>query len=267
MPPPKFYSYEEYLDLMADSSGVKMQRETDLIIERFQGSQNIPSGFGPVTFLLDFATKKYFHVHESCLNLFGYPASWFMEFRLDGFLKTWHPSDYHIINEKVFPDNIRFLKTLTTEKYPDIVFSYNYRVLNPKGEYVRTLQRFSYIPGNNIGFPAGMIGVAFDITHFKNDLTIVHTIEETVRYNGSLVNNLLFKKVHPVLEPGELGLMSKREKEILRYMAAGQSSKQIADKLSISINTIHNHRKSMLSKTNCNSSAELMNYAIKHGLM
>jgi DNA-binding CsgD family transcriptional regulator len=55
--------------------------------------------------------------------------------------------------------------------------------------------------------------------------------------------------------------------EILKYMATGQSSKQIADTLSISINTINNHRKSMLSKTNCNSSAELINYAVRHGLL
>ena len=112
-----------------------------------------------------------------------------------------------------------------------------------------------------------MIGVAFDITHFKNDLSIVHTIEETVRYDNSLVNELLFKKVHPILEYKEVKYVSRREIEILKYMAAGLSSKQIADKMFISINTINNHRKNMLSKTNCKSSAELMNYAVRHGLL
>ena len=109
-----------------------------------------------------------------------------------------------------------------------------------------------------------MVGVAFDITHFKNDTTIVHTIEESKWHNNQLVNKLVFKKIHAV---NEVPLITNREKEILMYLATGLSSKQIADKLKISINTISNHRKNMLSKTNCKSSAELMNYAAKHGLM
>ena len=85
--------------------------------------------------------------------------------------------------------------------------------------------------------------------------------------NGTIISsliNLFSKKIHAV---NEVPLITNREKEILMYLATGLSSKQIADKLKISINTISNHRKNMLSKTNCKSSAELMNYAAKHGLM
>ncbi|HET9745801.1 MAG TPA: LuxR C-terminal-related transcriptional regulator [Chitinophagaceae bacterium] len=263
----KHYTYAQYLNLMADSSGIKMQEESNLIIDRFSASQNIPSRFGPTTFLVDFATKKYYYVHESCFSIFGYSNTWFKESGLNGFLKKWHPADYNIINEKIFPDNMQFLKTISKEKVADIVFSYNYRVLNPKGEYVNTLQRFSYIPDENTGIPAGMVGVAFDITHFKNDLSIVHTIEETSWHNNEIVNTIVLKKVHPVLEFEELSLVTNREKEILNHMAAGMSSKQIAHKLEISINTINNHRKNMLAKTNCKTSAELTKYAVKHGLL
>ncbi|HET6767746.1 MAG TPA: LuxR C-terminal-related transcriptional regulator [Chitinophagaceae bacterium] len=267
MPLAKSYSYQQYLDLIADSSGKKMQEESSLIIDRFSVSQDIPSRFAPVTFLVDFATKKYIYVDEACFNLFGYTAGWMMEYGLGEYLKTWHPADYDIINEKVFIDNIDFLKTLPKEKYADIVFSYNYRVLNPKGEYVTLLQRFSYIPGETPGFPLGMVGVAFNITHFKNDLSIVHTIEESRQLDNGIIDEILFKKIHPIPESGDLQPISRREIEILKHMAAGFSSKQIADNLNISINTINNHRKSMLSKTRCNSSAELMNYAVKHGLL
>jgi DNA-binding CsgD family transcriptional regulator len=267
MPPPKFYSYEEYLDLMADSSGIKMQEETSLIVERFRGSQNIPSRFAPVTFLLDYATRKYIYVDEACFDLLGYNANYFLETGLDNYLNKWHPQDFDLLNRKVAPDCLNFFRTMAAEKCVNIVYSYNYRMCNAKNEYVTLLQPSSYIASDVQGLPAGMIGVVFDITHFKPDLSIVHTIEETVRYNGSLVNNLLFKKVHPILESWELRLISTREMEILKYMAAGQSSKQMADRLNISINTINNHRKNMLAKTNCNSSAELMNYAAKHGLL
>lgn len=204
---------------------------------------------------------------DRCLTLTGYSSDYYYEAGLGEYLRSWHPADYDIINKKVFPDNMSFLRALNKEKYADIIFSYNYRALNAQGKYITVLQRFSYVPSTTAGKPSGMVGVAFDITHFKNDLSIVHTIVETVLYNGSLVNNLLFKKMHPILESGELKLMSKRETEILKCMASGLSSKQMAEKLYISINTINNHRKNMLSKTSCNSSAELMNYAGKHGLL
>ena len=258
------FTYEQYLDLIADPSGIKIRQDPNLVIERFSASQNISARFAPVTFLLDFATRKYIHVQESCFNLFGYSKNWFMESGLTEFLKTWHPADFEIINEKIFSDNMEFLKTIPPERFADYIFSYNYRVLNPNGEFVNTLQRFSYIPNNSSRLPAGMVGVAFDITHFKNDTTIVHTIEESKWHNNQLVNKLVFKKIHAV---NEVPLITNREKEILMYLATGLSSKQIADKLKISINTISNHRKNMLSKTNCKSSAELINYAAKHGLM
>jgi DNA-binding CsgD family transcriptional regulator len=265
--PQQIPTYEHYLELMADSSGMKMQGESSTIIERFRGAENVPSRFAPVTFLLEYATRKYIYMDEGCFNLTGYTPEYYYESGLDEYLKSWHPADYRILNEKAFPDNLKFLKTLPPEKYGAIIFSYNYRALNAKGDYVTILQRFSYIPGNKVGIPLGVVGVAFNITHFKNDLSIIHTIEETIRYNNGIVNELLFKKVHPILEIPELRLISRRELDILKYIAAGFSSKQIADNLNISINTINNHRKSMLSKTRCSSSAELMNYAVKHGLL
>ncbi|HET6721357.1 MAG TPA: LuxR C-terminal-related transcriptional regulator [Chitinophagaceae bacterium] len=265
--PRKIPTYEHYLELMADSSGMKMQEESTAIVERFRDSQSVPSRFAPVTFLLDYATRKYIYMDEGCFNLTGYTPAYYYESGLNEYLRSWHPADYRILNEKAFPDNLKFLKTLAQEKYGVIIFSYNYRALNAKGEYVTILQRFSYIPSNKVGIPAGVVGVAFDITHFKNDLSIIHTIEETIRYDSGIVNELLFKKVHPILEMPELQLISRRELDILKHMAAGFSSKQIADKLNISINTINNHRKSMLSKTRCSSSVELMNYAVKHGLL
>jgi DNA-binding CsgD family transcriptional regulator len=252
---------------MADSSGMKMQEESTALIERFRGSQNVPSRFAPVTFLLDYATRKYIYMDEGCFNLTGYTPYYYYESGLDEYLKSWHPADYNIINKRVFPDNLKFLKALPKEKYCVIIFSYNYRALNAKGEYVTILQRFSYIPSTKVGIPAGVVGVAFNITHFKNDLSIIHTIEETIRYDTGIVNELLFKKVHPILEIPELHVITRRELDILKYMAVGLSSKQIADNLNISINTINNHRKNMLSKTRCRSSAELMNYAVKHGLL
>lgn len=244
-----------------------MHEESQIVIERFSAPQPIPSRFAPVTFLLDFTKRKYLYVDESCFDLTGYTASYFLETGLEDYLKLWHPSDFGIMNKKVIPDNLEFLKTLPAEKYGSIVFSYNYRTRNSEGNFVSVLQRFSYIPSNIPGIPFGIIGVVFDITHFKNEQSIVHTIEETLRYNDGIVNKLIFKKTHPVYDIPICQLMSKRELEVLAFMAKGLSSKQIAYKLRLSANTINNHRKKMLKKVNCKTSSELINHAVKHGLL
>jgi DNA-binding CsgD family transcriptional regulator len=56
--------------------------------------------------------------------------------------------------------------------------------------------------------------------------------------------------------------LTQREKEILNLIAQGMSSKQIADKLSISQNTVSNHRKNMLAKAGAKSSAELVSIGV-----
>lgn len=55
-----------------------------------------------------------------------------------------------------------------------------------------------------------------------------------------------------------------RENEILKYIAQGLSSKQIAATLYISENTVANHRRNMLRKKGAKSSAELVSNNINN---
>lgn len=55
--------------------------------------------------------------------------------------------------------------------------------------------------------------------------------------------------------------LSKREKEIIALIASGTSSYEISDKLFISIHTVNNHRKHILSKLEIHTVAELIRFA------
>ena len=265
--PPKPTTYEDYLELMADSSGSKMQEETSSLIERFQNNQSMHPHFSPVTYLLDYTTRKYVYVQDTCFNMLGFRAGYFLERGLEEYLSRWHCNDYYIVNNYVQPFSMNFFKSVPVTKWTDHIISYNYRFLDAKGEYKTVLQRATYIPGGKDGLPLGMIGVIFDLTHFKTGLSMVHTIEEIKEYNNRRVNTILYKRVHPIHDLQENGSISSREREILKYISDGLGSKGIADKLGISIHTVNNHRKNVLAKTNCKSSAELINYAAKHGLL
>jgi DNA-binding NarL/FixJ family response regulator len=57
---------------------------------------------------------------------------------------------------------------------------------------------------------------------------------------------------------------TKREREIIRCIADGLTSKEIALKLAISFETVQTHRKNIHTKYNLNSSAELIKLALKN---
>ena len=63
------------------------------------------------------------------------------------------------------------------------------------------------------------------------------------------------------------GLLSSRECEILERICGGEASKQIAESLHISINTVNNHRQNIMRKLKCRNSAEAAAVARKLGII
>ncbi len=251
---------------MRGNPGLELDASTSNLVRKFHEEHSFPSRFAPVVYMVDYTNGTYLYVDEACVSLLGYSAHKIKSEGLATFMQGWHPADFDTINKKVFPKNRQFLKDLPAERYPEIVFSYNYRMLNAIGEYVTILQRSSYIPSKQPGHPMGAVGVVFDITHFKNDVSVVQTIEHAEVIDGRIVYHLLYKGVHAVEDNAEL-LLSNREHEILRLMAGGMPSKAIAHHLKLSVFTVNNHRKKMLQKTSCRSTAELINYANRHGYL
>lgn len=61
--------------------------------------------------------------------------------------------------------------------------------------------------------------------------------------------------------------LTKRECEILRYIAEGLTDKEIADKVFLSHLTVISHRKNLLSKLGLKNKVELTRYAIENKLL
>ena len=65
----------------------------------------------------------------------------------------------------------------------------------------------------------------------------------------------LFKKISP------------RQREILQLLAEGKSAKEIASILDISTRTVEFHKYRMMQQLNIKTSAELVQYAVRHGII
>ncbi len=88
-----------------------------------------------------------------------------------------------------------------------------------------------------------------------------------IRERGSRVAQLLRQCCAPEAEDEEGYELSERETEVLVLLARGCSSKEIADKLNISVHTVNTHRKNITRKTGIKSVAGLAVYALLHNLV
>jgi DNA-binding NarL/FixJ family response regulator len=57
--------------------------------------------------------------------------------------------------------------------------------------------------------------------------------------------------------------ISKKEREVLKYITEGLSSQEVAEKLNLSVRTVSNHRANILRKTNVKNTAELVRLAVE----
>jgi two-component system response regulator NreC len=62
-------------------------------------------------------------------------------------------------------------------------------------------------------------------------------------------------------------LLTPREREVLQMLGEGNSNKEVATKLNLSLHTVETHRGNLLEKLNLHSTAELILYAVRKGIV
>jgi DNA-binding NarL/FixJ family response regulator len=61
--------------------------------------------------------------------------------------------------------------------------------------------------------------------------------------------------------------MTPRQREILQLLAEGKSAKEIAAALGLSARTVEDHKYRLMESLGIENSAELIHFAIKHGIV
>lgn len=96
-----------------------------------------------------------------------------------------------------------------------------------------------------------------------------------IRQGGTYISRLLAPQLTDIFMerqrgqegPGKLPseLLTTREREIIKLIAEGKSSKEIASLLYISSRTVQHHRANIMRKLNFKKTADLVKYAIQKG--
>jgi DNA-binding NarL/FixJ family response regulator len=90
-------------------------------------------------------------------------------------------------------------------------------------------------------------------------------------YFGEKLSKIIYKSyiqhVKSIKSPEQEICLSEREIEIIKLLAEGITSKEIADRLFISSRTVETHKNNIIKKLNLKNLVELLKYAIKHGIV
>jgi DNA-binding NarL/FixJ family response regulator len=122
-------------------------------------------------------------------------------------------------------------------------------------------------------FQAGAMGYVVKESATEGLLQALRSVAKGEYYLDSSVSPQVIRNLMklPVKEAritdADYGSLTAREQEIMRMLAEGVPSKEIADKLFISPKTVENHRANIMKKLNLHSTMDLVRYAIKLGLI
>ena len=128
---------------------------------------------------------------------------------------------------------------------------------------------------SNTEFIAGLIeagasGYILKNTGKKELLEAIHRVADgKTHFSGEITQLMMdsFKNPARKTHKPELMQLTDREKEVLKLIAEECSTKEIAEKLFISPNTVETHRKNLFSKLKVKNLAGLVKYALQTGLI
>ncbi|MDQ3228497.1 MAG: response regulator transcription factor [Pseudomonadota bacterium] len=99
-------------------------------------------------------------------------------------------------------------------------------------------------------------------------LAALHSLHAGRGHFGPQAAKALAEQLHnPQRVDDPYGALTPREREVFHLIIEGLTTKEIARKLDISAKTAENHRARVLAKLDVRNTAEVVRYAVRHGLL
>ena len=208
-----------------------------------------------IVLVFDCYTKKFVFVSDNIPQSYGIDSKRLFINGHEPVLEIIHPGDIHyglLIRKKIYS----LLSNLSAEEKMKHKMVHEMRVKNVRGEYIRIIEQEQAIEldkSGNIWLMLSVIDV--DASH-ESEITKSHL------YNFETGEQIFIDLSNTLEEP-----LTNRELCVLQLMKQGLLSKEIANSLNVSINTINTHRQNILLKLKANNSIEAVNIAQRLGLL
>jgi len=207
-------------------------------------------------FTVDVYKKRYDFASRNFSDIFGYKPSVISAIQLQGDVleDRIHPEDRKRMTD-IQLKHSRFIYSLPQEQRNNYQNVWQFRMLNAKNNYVNVISRQQVIE-TDVNGKAWMIMGMMDISPDQSPLENIGYSSLNIK-TGEIVTKAI------LCDSGTI--LSARETEILRMIRCGLLSKEIAERLNISIHTVNNHRKNILTKLDANNSIEAITRALQNG--
>lgn len=173
------------------------------------------------------------------------------------FLERTHPDDmkrHALGRSKVF----QLVGEMFHDKSEDLILSTHFKLKTSNGEY-RDLLFQMYMMYAEVPHPT--------VYAFQVNTDITDMIADQKGYHYYVGNDISFFR-YPDKELLLVGnVFSKREFEIIKGIAQGLESQEIAEKLFISVHTVNTHRRNLLNKTGKRNTHELVHELQEKGVI
>ncbi len=114
-------------------------------------------------------------------------------------------------------------------------------------------------------FDAGALGYVLKHSAHSELLQAVEKVLLGMKFITERVAKELENATHSRQDP--IRKLSQRQREVLQLLAEGKSAKEVASTLCISPRTVEFHKYRIMEELGLSSSAELVQYSIKHGII
>jgi two-component system, NarL family, invasion response regulator UvrY len=114
---------------------------------------------------------------------------------------------------------------------------------------------------------AGATGFLWKGADVAELLDAIRTVERGVTYLSPQVAAASNGGPTGLERGGTLDILSKRELEVMCFLASGMTNREIAEQLGISVKTIDTHRGHLLKKLQLRNNSDITRFAIRHGLV
>ncbi len=249
--------FAHYLALFDRQSFKKKPHDQDGFNDHIRFLRQLAAVENSSVAVMDLRAKQYIFLQSKFLPAIGLELDDVLSRGPRALFEIMHPKDVPGVIDTL-TQGIGFLLDLPLEEKKDHKLIYDFHLQAKEGTYLRFIQQLVPLEIDADGNILLML--------LLNDL--VPDRREGHPAQRKMVN---IRTGALSLFKGEEGnsrtILSKREIEVLGLLSKGKRSKEVADELFLSVNTVNNHRRKILEKTNTENTAEAIRYAISLGLM
>lgn len=249
---------EAYFKLLEQQKFVTDDLDYSILERHIPNLQKLADIGNSVISVFDACKKEHVFYSSNLSVMFGYNPQEVESVGQHFLDNKIHPDDFYDLMQNALSILKLFFKFSIDEKLNHKLIS-EYRILNANNDYVRVVEQQQVLELDNKG-------------NFWLALSILDISPNQKNMNEGLKSELLnFRtgKIIPFIEQKEgiTVVLTNRETEVLKLVKDGLLSKEISDKLSISLHTVNTYRQRVLEKLGVSNSMEAVMLASKLGLI